>query len=372
MDLNKEMFRENAYRMIALTRCAVNGEVPDSSLTAEEGLDALFAVCQEHILTACTAYALESAGVQDAAFTQAKNKAIRKNILLDAERKNVLEHLAQAKIWYMPLKGSVLKDWYPKLGMRQMADNDILFDSNYRREVKDVMEACGFTCEHYGYSHNDDYRKPPVSNFEMHPVLFEIGTTAEPLYQYYKEKIPSVLQQDDTEPYLRRFRNEDFYVYLAAHEYMHFKRGGTGVRSLLDTYIFMRRCGDAMDWDYIQGELKTLGIADFEMQNRKLAMKVYQGEMLDDADKALLDYYIFSGVYGTIGNTVKNRVDVAGSKGKYIFRRIFPDMKMIRTYYPFFYRHKLLIPALIIWRPFKGLFRNREHLTSEVRHLMRK
>ena len=109
----------------------------------------MFEVCQQHILTACSAYALESAGVQDHDFTQAKEKAIRKNILLDAERVKILKRLESEKIWYMPLKGALLKNLYPKLGMRQMSDNDILCDSNYRARIKTIMLDMGFTCEHY-------------------------------------------------------------------------------------------------------------------------------------------------------------------------------------------------------------------------------
>lgn len=42
----------------------------------------------------------------------AKNKAVRKNMLLDAERHQLEKEFAEHGIWYMPLKGSILKDWY--------------------------------------------------------------------------------------------------------------------------------------------------------------------------------------------------------------------------------------------------------------------
>ena len=76
--------------MIYLTACALNARTPDSEKLKTLDMNELFEVCQGHILTACTAYALESAGIFDHNFTQAKAKAIRKNILFDAERKNIL------------------------------------------------------------------------------------------------------------------------------------------------------------------------------------------------------------------------------------------------------------------------------------------
>ena len=106
-------YRKNATHMIALTRCAIHGEKPTKDLIDQLDLPSLFQVCQKHILTACVAYALESAGIHDKAFSEAKEKSIRKNILLDAERAKVLRQLEREKIWYMPLKGAILKEWYP-------------------------------------------------------------------------------------------------------------------------------------------------------------------------------------------------------------------------------------------------------------------
>ena len=142
--MEKREFRKNAADMIYLTACAINGKKPKQARIDALDLPKLFEVCQKHILTACVAYALESAGVKDYEFTQAKEKAIRKNILLDAERAKILKRLEEEKIWYMSLKGSILKDWYPKLGMRQMSDNDILFDSSRRIDVKRIMDEFGF------------------------------------------------------------------------------------------------------------------------------------------------------------------------------------------------------------------------------------
>ena len=176
-------YRKNAADMIALTRCAVNGKIPDNMLIGQLDLNALFQVCQKHILTACCAYALESAGIHDPAFTQAKEKAIRKNILMDAERSKILKRLEQEQIWYMPLKGSILKDWYPRVGMRQMSDNDILFDIQRRGDVRRIMTDYGFELK-AEREVVDEYTKPPIYNFEMHGELFMEYQTGE-MANYY-------------------------------------------------------------------------------------------------------------------------------------------------------------------------------------------
>ena len=166
-------FLQNAGMMIYLVSCAVNQQKPDADKLKGFDPEQLFEVCQTHILTACAAYALESAGIQNPAFREAKEKAIRKNILLDADRRKILAQFEEKHIWYMPLKGALLKDWYPKLGMRQMSDNDILYDGDYQKTVRDIMTGLGFTRKHAGTKHDDAYFKQPVSNFEMHHQLFD-------------------------------------------------------------------------------------------------------------------------------------------------------------------------------------------------------
>ena len=84
--------------------------------------------------TGNTAYVLESAGIYNDKFRTAKEKASRKNIFLDAGRKKLFSFCEENGIWYMPLKGSVLKELYPDFSMRQMADNDILFDAGYQQK----------------------------------------------------------------------------------------------------------------------------------------------------------------------------------------------------------------------------------------------
>lgn len=370
--MEKREYRHYADAMIYLTVCAINGETPEQEKIAQFDLEKLLEVCQKHILTACVAYALESAGIHDHNFTQAKEKAIRKNILLDAERDKILKRLESEKIWYMPLKGAILKDWYPKLGMRQMSDNDILCDGSYRAYIKDIMLDMGFTCDHFGESNDDAYFKPPVCNFEMHNELFhacQIGN----LHAYYND-VKSMLLKDEGNEYGYHFRTEDFYIYITAHEYKHFSGGGTGVRSLVDTYVFLRKFSDSLNWEYIYAELQKLNISDYEKQNRELAMKLFELKSLSDDENKLLNYYIFSGIYGTVENNVENNMERfgQGSKLRYVLCRLFPPMEQVKTYHPFFYEHKWLLPVLWVYRPIRGIFKNSKKLRAEIDVLTKK
>ena len=367
--MEKHEFRKNAADMIYLTACAVNGRKPKQERIDALDLPKLFEVCQEHILTACAAYALESAGIKDPEFTQAKEKAVRKNILLDAERSVIVRRLEEEKIWYMPLKGSLLKDWYPKLGMRQMSDNDILCDSGRMKDIYDILTENGFRCVHFGKDNDDAYFKDPVYNFEMHRSLFReehIGV----LYDYFKD-VKERLIKDDGNDFGYHFRNEDFYLYMIAHEYKHYTFVGTGVRSLVDTYVFLRKFSSSLDWEYINAELEKLGVADFERSNRELALKVFSMKQLTKEDRKELEYYVMSGTYGKKENRVENGIKFRGngSKAKYILYRFFPPVSYVERVVPWVKKSRLLIPAAYAYRFFRLATTSRESAAKELRKL---
>ena len=133
----------------------------------------------------------------------------------------------------------MLKDLYPALGMRQMADCDILFYASRAEEVRAIMEGLGFTAKHFGNGHHDNYYKDPVYNFEMHRALLSTAHD-EKLYTYYRDFRPRMVK-DEGNTFGYHFSPEDFYIFMIAHENKRFSGGGTGLRSLLDTYVYWTR-----------------------------------------------------------------------------------------------------------------------------------
>ncbi len=156
--------------LIYLMACSLQGTKPEEALLANIDMEALLRLAKAHSVSAMVCMALEQTDAfQHAAETtrlkwlDCKNKAVRKNMLLDAERHRLEKEFAEHGIWYMPLKGSILKDWYPKFGMREMADNDILFDATRRQQVRDIFVNRGYSIESYNKSSNHDaYEKQPI------------------------------------------------------------------------------------------------------------------------------------------------------------------------------------------------------------------
>ena len=130
-----------------------------------------------------------------------------------------------------------------------------------------------------------------------------------------------------------------------------------------------------LNWQYIQNECKKLGIAQFEKQNRNLCKKVLSDPelpRLSPEEKELLEYHFSCGTYGTIENEITKRMEkfnyktVSKTRFKYIFSRVFPSLEFYRFNYPFFYRHKILLPLIWFVRLAKGITIKRKYMKNEL------
>lgn len=370
-----ETYLKYAYDMLYLTSCALNSAIPDIKKIEETDLKKLFDICQFHSLTGIVYMALESAGADLPGYwKESESKAIRKVILLDAEREKIFAFMEKSGIWYMPLKGVILKEYYPKIGMRQMSDNDILYDIKFREQLKDFMLQNGYQAEgDYKLSYHDEYLKAPVYNFEMHTKLF---SDINDVFSLYFSDVKSKLLKDSDNNFGFHFTDEDFYIYITAHEYKHFSLGGTGLRSLADIYVYLKEKGDNLNRSYIDNELEKLGIKDFEQKSCELSKKIFGSVTLPELtpdEKEHLEYYFFSGTYGTFEHRIKNQmqkhIQKTGNitKFSYIMSRIFPDLSYYKLYYPYAYKHKILIPFAWTARLFKGIIHRRKKIKSELK-----
>ena len=353
--------------LIYLLYCAVNGITPDTARVQAMDLERLYRLAKFHTVRGAVCIALKRAGVQDKQFDQAYKKAVRKNIYLDMERTAILSDFEQQGIWYMPLKGSVLKDLYPENGMREMADNDVLFDADKQVQSKEIMLSHGYTAEHYGVGNHDVYMKPPVLNFELHTSLFG-SAHAEPLYKYYADT-RRLLRKDDGNSYGYHLSDEDFYVYLTAHEWKHYDGSGTGIRSLLDCYVYCKIKGESLDWKYITEQCRQLEIADFEQERRTLAVKIFSSDRfpeLTDGEQEMLMYYLTAGTYGTFDNAIKKKLKDQ-SKLSFWVHSIFIPRKQMAASVPFTAKSPLLYPVGIFWRTFRVMLFKQDKIKQTIK-----
>ena len=348
--------------LIYLCRCAVNGIAADKACVDRMDLAALYQVAQRHMLKAVVAYALAAAGVRNPAFLWAKERAVRIAAMMDADQAKILEKLESAGIWYMPLKGAVLKDYYPAYGIREMYDRDILIDEDRAGDVRDIMQELGFSVEEYDEESHGCCRKPPVSIFEMHRRLMGPMSGKE-IYSYYLD-VKKLLQKDAGNDFGFHLKKEDFYVFLVVHEYKHFCNEGTGLRPLLDTYVYLKNTD--LDMNYVEAEVKKLGIESYEQMNRSLAMHLFGSGKLTSAEQARLDYVLSFGTYGREENFARNLLETEGKKGFFFSRLTLPYARMLEIY-PVLKKLPVLYPICWIHRLIYALIFKKDKVMAQLK-----
>lgn len=271
---NTEYINQIAYDMIYLASFGINSKgKPDEKCleryrTNEENRKELFRMSAKHFIDALVGTTLKRAGVVLPKYWEERMvKAVRKVLLFDVERKKLCAWMDRERIWYLPLKGIILKEYYPSIGMRQMSDNDILFDADAWERVEKHMLSEGYETESVGNGNHDVYQKAPVYNFEMHRSLYGKGHD-ERWVEYYSDiKDCLIPDRADDRCYGYHMSDEDFYIYITSHAYKHYSGSGTGLRTLLDFYAYLNAKEDSLDFDYIRTACKKLGIDDFEQHN---------------------------------------------------------------------------------------------------------
>ena len=360
--MTKTEFRRAALDAAYLAGRAVKGEIPETERISGMNLTEVCQAAGTHLIAAAAGMALEYAGVSDPGFRRAIAEAQRKTLLLDRDQRRVTAALEKAGIWYMPLKGSVLKTVYPRFAMREMADIDILFDRSRAAEVRTIMKELGFRVESFGTGTDDQYSRLPVSFVEMHRELFGWHPGAD-LRAWGREAAGRMIP-DGNGGYGRRFSPEDFYLYQVVHEYKHYAEDGTGIRSLLDTFVYLRKT--RVDLDTVRREAEKLGLGDFERENRELAFALFEEKPLTEAQQRMLDRFLRDGAFGSWENPVREQVAELG-RGKYFLSRLtMPKEKMLEEF-PLLRKAPALYPVFWVGRLARGVFFRRKKMAMQVK-----
>lgn len=404
------------YMVIKILGDFVNNKIIDKDFFNENIIDVaneensqkiyigrIYYIAKKHNLVSIMAQAMEKLGFESDSdiwkrWLKEKNQLIYKSVLMDVEREAIQDFFEKNNIWYMLLKGMVIRKYYPAPELREMADNDILFDNKYSKEVYEFMTARGYKSDDYNKGYHDEYLKPPAYNFEMHRQL--VSSKERPKwYEYYKD-VKSILIKDTNENRKTAansesnntsnqfyFSDNDFYVYFIVHTYKHFLNSGMGLRTVLDVYLYVSNLQEKLDFDYIEEQLKKLDAYDFEQTFRSIAFKMFDEnledrkwwDLFDVKEQEMLSYILDAGTYGNLENRVAHKMGYTkgekkktSDKAKYIFRRLFPSMDTIEEFFPFFYKHKWAIPFLYIYRIGKIPFARRKKVAGELKEVFKK
>ncbi len=376
--------RQTTLDLLYLSGCALNSVAPDAARVSAMDSEALLKEAERHKVAAVLAVAFEQ--LEDPAAVLGKeawkqwhmvrNRALRRALLFDTEREEILSEMEKQGIWYLPLKGILVQHYYPQYGMREMADNDILIDESKRKEMDAIMLGRGYTVER-GLVH-DEYLKEPLFNFEMHRRFFPKSSK---LNQHFNVKQRGLLLKDEDREFGRHMRVEDLYSYVIAHAYKHYIHGGVGLKILMDSYVIRQK--EKMDEAYLAAALDRMHIREFDAGIRTLGdhlfahPETFSEEVLSESDRKMADYLAESGAYGTEENSVLHSIQelvdpdlenvTTSVKQKYVFRRLFPSFERMRIAYPVLEKWPVLLPAMYVVRWGKAMTKRATEVRREIK-----
>ena len=291
---------------------------------------------------------------------QAGSLEIARDTVQKAAQMELLTAFEKAGIAVLPLKGFLIKQFYPDTSMRMMADLDILFPVEKEKETEGVLTALGYVCEHKD-SHHSVYMRHPFMNIEMHYNM--IGNDS--LLDAYYDNIWERLELEPGMSYIYRLKWEDFYIFMIAHLAKHFQGGGSGIRSVIDVQQFLDKMEEKLDWKYINEELRKIELTQFEQHMRNLTAIWFGGEKETEFYAQLREFIQNSGIYGTLENLGVQRAVRAGRKGwkgkmQMWLNVIFLPYKEMKMQYPYLLKCPVLLPIAWIQRFFRIIFLRRK------------
>jgi hypothetical protein len=286
---------------------------------------------------------------------------LQRTVYVNSIRESICAQLDEAKIKYMFLKGLVIREYYPKSLMRQMSDNDILFDSTKRDELAKIMKKNGF-CLTYACDKSDDYYKEPNCLIEFHRQFFRKEDDDE----FYD--VSTIWQRAEKVENSYRYimSKEDNYIFALAHMHKHYRLEGCGIRFLCDMFLLSNEKG--LDWEYINSFLDKIGLSQFNQTVLGLIDCVFGNKKINDDEKKLLDFMFEGSVYGTF-KSLNETINEHGGKLGYVFYRIFPPKRIMVSTYSALQSKPYLIGYYYIKRLFDRLVHRKSQIKKEVNSL---
>ena len=364
------MDTETSKVMFALLRSAVCGDLLSSeevSLYSPDILPKITLLAQKHDVIHLIVFALKKNGLLDGSNKNLESKmltAVYRCEKLKYELTKLCAALEQAEIPFIPLKGSVLRQYYPEPWMRTSCDIDVLV------HAEDLQRTVSYLADNLGYrresqnSHDISMFTQGGVHIEVHYDLVEDGrvnSAAEVL-----KSIWNVAVKRAECNYQYEMPDEIFYFYHIAHMAKHFvSTGGCGIRPFLDIWVLNHR----IDFDREKREklLSDGGLEVFAKQAELLSEVWFGNAEHTEITRRMEIYILRGGVYGTTTNRVAVQQQKQGGKLKYALSKIFIPYDIIKFHYPILQKHKWLTPIMEVRRWGKLIFCG--HLKRTVKEL---
>ena len=281
-------------------------------------------------------------------------REIHKAVTQEYEIQLLLDAMERDGIDCLPMKGWVMRRFYPDPLMRSMSDFDLLIRDMDSRQMESWMKKQGYTPERVDQETHDVYYKPPYMNIELHRRMLDPEHLSKSESEWADKHLQTLWNPEKRLPekkHIYGLTNEDFYIYHISHFYKHFTGSGAGIRLLADTWLFQKEKGETLDRTYLEKQLEALHILEFSKRMGQAAAACFDGKArLDKKDELVAAYLTSEGVYGSLETHEALQVlgrgkgSFASNKVQTFVKRVMPPWRTMKNRYPRLSRYPWLLP----------------------------
>ncbi len=272
--------------------------------------------------------------------SQKYKASVMQTILYNYEGEAILNALSNAGMRCIALKGWELRQLYPDISMRQMADIDILVMPYNYKAIKPVMDKLGYVSSQETSWKHDNFTKANA-NVEMHKRL----TDDSGVIQQWEKRMWKRAKCKENNIY--KMSTEDFYIFHFIHLHKDFMNGSLGLRRIIDTWLLLKI---PKNNDLITIEFSRMGLIQFHNRMVRLS-HVLMGELdLDDNSEILLAHAFKYGIYGTDKSYKAGRIasmsngNITFGKIKSFISAIFLPYNRMKAQFPQLEKYPALLP----------------------------
>ena len=117
------MLNKTESDLLYLMKCGVHKRALDKNKVNDMDMEAVYSLAKTHSIGAYIGWVLNTMKIAyplKEEWNNTLNQAIRHRMVMDNYAKSLFKFLESKHCWYTPLKGYVLKDYYPVSATRQM------------------------------------------------------------------------------------------------------------------------------------------------------------------------------------------------------------------------------------------------------------
>ena len=298
----------------------------------------------------------------------------------DYELKQVWAALNSKKIIHVPMKGYVLKTYWPVADLRTMGDIDYLVHEEDCEKSRDLLLGLG-------YKVNLD--EDPVWVYQKGTVCLEEHRKIE--YQDLILNKRSLLEDcwDNVVPVhdcTYALTLEYHAMFLIVHLAKHLLNKGCGLRQVMDIAIYFNKFQHDLNWDELWKRFDKMKLSLFAKRIFSycyfvFGMSVCQQNCLindelffEQLSIALFDNGVFGNAYSVFKIEYRsNHANHTGFSKKWydllsVLRFLFPTYATLcqNKKYTYIKKHPWLIPAAYVNRAFSSIFKNNRKLKHMV------